>query len=229
MTGHDTGHDTTADEGDDEAAAGALASAWGDPAWGGREPGSQDAAPSETDQRDQVDGFDVVDHMDQADGEVDRDQSDEDETGMVFPDVMAFVEEFFAPVFGRDLEAAGTTWCPEWWRHAEAVYRLEALWRAWEHLRQDASLGPASWLRDHLDHQLAVLLSSGGPLRGCSVRRGHQDRDYTLPTRNPYGEAPEATPATPAGRDDAGGAAMEPTGPAVTMPMASREGDGGRR
>ena len=56
-------------------------------------------------------------------------------------------------------------WVAEWWRHPEAVVRLEALWRAWEHLRLDPTTGMSVWLRDHADHHLPLLMSKYGPFR----------------------------------------------------------------
>jgi hypothetical protein len=54
-------------------------------------------------------------------------------------------------------------WSARWWESAEAIARLEAMWRAWEHLRMDASTGTSVWLRDHADHHLGVLMSPTGP------------------------------------------------------------------
>ena len=56
-----------------------------------------------------------------------------------------------------------TFWSPRWWASAEAIARLEALWRAWEHLRLDPSTGPSVWWRDHADPHMSVLMSSVGP------------------------------------------------------------------
>ncbi|MEJ7784942.1 MAG: DUF4913 domain-containing protein [Solirubrobacteraceae bacterium] len=43
--------------------------------------------------------------------------------------------------------------------------RLEALWRSWEYLRLDGNLGISVWMRDHLDHHMAVQGRRGrGPL-----------------------------------------------------------------
>jgi len=41
-----------------------------------------------------------------------------------------FVGEQLAPMYRRALDAPTRTWCPQWWKHAEAISRLEALWRA---------------------------------------------------------------------------------------------------
>jgi hypothetical protein len=64
-------------------------------------------------------------------------------------------------------------WCPDWWRHPEAVVRLEAMWRSLESLRQDSATGISVWLRDHADVHMAALLSPAGPFRGCSAKEGH--------------------------------------------------------
>lgn len=76
-------------------------------------------------------------------------------------------------------------WCPEWWRHPEALARLDALWRAFEHLRLDPALGMSVWWRDHADHHLAVLMDPDGPLKGCNVERGHSDRPLEPLARTP--------------------------------------------
>ena len=54
------------------------------------------------------------------------------------------------------------TWCPQWWRHAEAVSRFEALARAREHLLLDAATGMFVWLRDHADQYMSVLFDPEG-------------------------------------------------------------------
>jgi hypothetical protein len=53
-----------------------------------------------------------------------------------FRSVDDWVEQYFCIVFTRPI--GGTIrWCAQWRDHAEAVLRLEALWRAWETLRLD--------------------------------------------------------------------------------------------
>jgi hypothetical protein len=73
----------------------------------------------------------------------------------------------FIPMFRRPL-GGEYRWCAQWWRHAEAITRLTALWHAWEALRLQPGTGMATWLRDHLDHQLPVLLGRAGPFAMCS-------------------------------------------------------------
>ena len=98
-----------------------------------------------------------------------------------FPNVDVFVREFLAPTYRRSLEGNHRVWCGEWWRHAEAINRLEALWRAWEHLRLDPATGMSSWWRDHADHHMPALLAPDGPFKGCGSERGHQPRAAVLP------------------------------------------------
>lgn len=63
--------------------------------------------------------------------------------------------------------------------------RLDALWRAWEHLRLDPATGMAVWFRDHADHAMAVLLDPDGPFKGCSPTNGHSTRLEPLPLDDP--------------------------------------------
>lgn len=99
---------------------------------------------------------------------------------LYYPDLLTFVRDYLGPMYRRSLSSHGATWCPEWWKHAEAIARLEALWRAWEFLRLDAHTGMSVWFRDHADHHMAVLLSADGPFKGCKPE-GHGERLKPLP------------------------------------------------
>lgn len=90
-----------------------------------------------------------------------------------FASVDQWVSGWLLPMWTRDLHGDESTWCPQWWRHPEAVARLTALWLSWEHLRLDPATGMSSWWRDHADHHLAVLLSSSTVFKGCSPNGGH--------------------------------------------------------
>jgi hypothetical protein len=81
-----------------------------------------------------------------------------------------WVQEYFAPMFGRTI-GGELRWCAQWTEHAEAISRLEALWRSWEVLRLDPALGMASWFSSYLDQQLPVLLGRSGPFSQCSADR----------------------------------------------------------
>ena len=50
---------------------------------------------------------------------------------MIYASVVEFVENYLSLVYRRQVtDLSDTVWCPEWWQHAEAVARLDALWRA---------------------------------------------------------------------------------------------------
>lgn len=96
---------------------------------------------------------------------------------LFYANVAEFVRGILAVTYRRRIDVgAGTTWCPKWWKHAEAISRLEALWRAWEHLRLDGTTGMSVWWRDHADHRMGILLSADGPFKGCSPDDGHRTK-----------------------------------------------------
>jgi len=74
-----------------------------------------------------------------------------------------FVANFLIHAYKRPVNGRTSVWAAQWWKFDEAIMRLEALWRAWEHLRLDASLGMSTWWRDHADHHMDVLLHPDGP------------------------------------------------------------------
>ena len=95
--------------------------------------------------------------------------------GLYYQTVQQWVEEWLLPVYRRSVQGHERTWCPQWWRHPEAVARLESLWRAWEQLRQDPGTGLSVWFRDHADHHMTILLDADGPFKGCGEGK-HSER-----------------------------------------------------
>ncbi len=85
----------------------------------------------------------------------------------LYGSVQDWVDRHFLPMYRRPL-GGEYRWCAQWWRHAEAITRLTALWQSWEAMRLQPGTGMISWLRDCLDHQLPVLLGRGGPFAACS-------------------------------------------------------------
>lgn len=110
-----------------------------------------------------------------------------------------FVREYLRYVYSRSIDGSTRVWASEWWRYDEAVIRLEALWRSWEHLRLDAATGMSVWFRDHADHHMAVLLSSDGPFKAAKVfdEENKAEAGDPLPyTAPPEGMFPDERPAT---------------------------------
>lgn len=91
----------------------------------------------------------------------------DDAAGKVFGCLPEFVDRYLLVMYRRAVSGNDTTWCAEWWRHPEAIVRLDALWRSWESQRLDPATGISVWMRDHCDFHMRVLLSADGPLKGC--------------------------------------------------------------
>ena len=73
-------------------------------------------------------------------------------------------------------------WAADWWNYPEAIARLEALWRAWEHLRLDAATGSSIWWIEHADHHMPILLDPEGPFTKSVDRNNHgEPLPYTAP------------------------------------------------
>lgn len=98
----------------------------------------------------------------------DVDEADEvlEEPETFYGSADEFVREFLIVTYRREVSPKGDfRWDPRWWMHPEAVARLDALWRTWEHFRGDGATGMSVWWRDHADHHMSVLLSLRGTVR----------------------------------------------------------------
>ncbi|MFI6043510.1 DUF4913 domain-containing protein [Nocardia sp. NPDC051321] len=105
---------------------------------------------------------------------------------MIYASVVEFVENYLSLVYRRQVtDLSDTVWCPEWFQHAEAVARLDAMWRAWEHFRLNGATGLSVWFLDHADPHMAKLFDPKGPFKYCSVRNGHKDMLSPLPLKSP--------------------------------------------
>jgi hypothetical protein len=77
-----------------------------------------------------------------------------------------FVREFLCKTFRRPIgPGSPLRWSARWWESAEAIIRLDAIWRAWETLRLDPGTGLSVWLKDHADYHLSILMAPTGPFR----------------------------------------------------------------
>ncbi|VTR76040.1 DUF4913 domain-containing protein [Cellulomonas hominis] len=82
-------------------------------------------------------------------------------SGPFYPNVAEWVDQWLLPHFKRD--PRNHLWDPRWWEYTEAIAVLEALWQAWEFLRQDSMTGMAVFFRDYLWPLMRELTSTGGP------------------------------------------------------------------
>lgn len=114
---------------------------------------------------------DVDDELTDETGPADETEAADAPPELFYGSVEQFVMEKLRYQFKRRVgkRSGGNVWATDWWNFPEAVSRLEALWRAWEHLRQDPALGMSVWWRDHADHHMNVLLSEHGPFAGADT------------------------------------------------------------
>lgn len=115
--------------------------------------------------------------------ELDEESADE-EPELYFGSVDEFVRGYLLPNYRRRVDGQRVLWAAEWWKYAEAVARLDALWRAWEHLRQDAQTGMSVWFRDHAEHHMSILLSPDGPFAAAGEgtnRENTNEKGEALP------------------------------------------------
>lgn len=110
-----------------------------------------------------------------------------------FTDLPAFVD-WVAGIYRVDaFDSHERLWCPEWWKHDTAAVVFDALWHAFEALRQDPTTGVSVWLRDHVYPHMGFLTAPGGPFTGCS----HKEHAVFALRRLPVTPPPEGwwTPA----------------------------------
>jgi hypothetical protein len=99
---------------------------------------------------------------------------DEPEPDLVYSSAVEFFAELLAQSYVREVnEGAAFAWCPEWYKHPEALIRMESIWRAWEHLRLEPALGISTWWLNHADPHMRVLMDKEGPFKKCAYD-GHK-------------------------------------------------------
>jgi hypothetical protein len=80
------------------------------------------------------------------------------------PTVQAWVEGWFVHAYARSSAGWGH-WCPEWWRHPEAVLRLTVMWQYWERA-QRPGCEMHNWYL-YADDQFRELTDSRGTFASC--------------------------------------------------------------
>ncbi|MBW0108373.1 DUF4913 domain-containing protein [Pseudonocardia sp. KRD-182] len=103
--------------------------------------------------------------------------------------LIVWVHDTITSMIARPLRGE-LTWCPLWWEHPEAVFRLEALRRAWTELAPEPGAAMSIWIRDHLDPCLRELLTPLGTFADCT----HNERYRNLNGHTPIATLPTRTP-----------------------------------
>lgn len=116
----------------------------------------------------------------------------EEETppGLRYGSAEEFLLDHLLPTYVRDVDGRTFQWCVKWYLHPEAVIRIEALWRAWEHLRLDPATGISVWYKDHADPHMAMLMDTRGPFHKCDMKT-HRDPEVLQVDKAPSGWFPD--------------------------------------
>lgn len=115
---------------------------------------------------------------DLEDGEVGEQQP----VDLAYPDAVSWLEGYLVQIWRH---GADGNWCRYWWRHAEAVTIIEALWRTWEHLRTEGPTGMAVWLRDYLNPLMHQLTAKTGTFADCRAQTSEHRARPILITEPP--------------------------------------------
>ena len=115
---------------------------------------------------------------DLEDGEVGEQQP----IDLAYPDAVSWLEGYLVQIWRH---GADGNWCRYWWRHAEAVTIIEALWRTWEHLRTEGPTGMAVWLRDYLNPLMHQLTAKTGTFADCRAQTSEHRARPMLITEPP--------------------------------------------
>lgn len=102
----------------------------------------------------------------------------------LYADVFAFVDDFLIHVYARELRSNQSfRWCAKWHHHPESVARLEALWIAFESLRQHPTTGRSTWWLQHADPTMLALTEPDGPFRQCDPNKHNLPRSLPSASR----------------------------------------------
>jgi hypothetical protein len=127
----------------------------------------------------------AVEGFDDETGEIhDRGSRQEPAAELVYTNPIEFFADLLAPSYVREVnEGAQLAWCPEWYKHPEALIRMEAIWRAWEHLRLEPALGISTWWLNHADPHMRTLMDTEGPFKKCAYdgHKPHTPEKAALP------------------------------------------------
>ncbi|MFI9386064.1 DUF4913 domain-containing protein [Kutzneria sp. NPDC052558] len=105
--------------------------------------------------------------------------------GLHYGNVAEFVTDRLIYFIPRPVPGSGRVWCAEWYRHAQALSRLDSIWRAWEHLRLDPALGMSNWWIHYADPNIRALMDPVvGPFALCADGH-HPDSIQPLPVFEP--------------------------------------------
>ena len=121
------------------------------------------------------------------DDEDDENATAEKEPTLFYGSADEFVRERLRYMYARRVGPGNASFrgAARWWDYPEALARVDALWRAWEHLRLDGATGSSTWWIEHADHHRPILMSPEGPFAKSEDKN---NADEPLPYEAPLVE-----------------------------------------
>ena len=107
----------------------------------------------------------------------------EEEPDLYFANAHDFVVQYLLPSWRHT--TSGVRWCARWWCHAEAISRLDALWRSFESMRHGDAAGMAVWWRDFADPLMGSLTRENGTFAQCDAATGEHALNPTWASQEP--------------------------------------------
>jgi hypothetical protein len=110
------------------------------------------------------------------------DDADEQAHQPLYKTADAWFKGWFHQLIERQV-SVGLIWCPQWWRHGEAINILDALWTSWEGARvSDDPDAMLIWWERAIGMLNHLTSAEHGPFAACSSRQ-HQVEpgDLALP------------------------------------------------
>ncbi|MEU8030694.1 DUF4913 domain-containing protein [Streptomyces sp. NPDC049099] len=101
----------------------------------------------------------------------------------VYGDLESWLRKHLSQVIRRRF-GGSLTWCSQWYRHAEAVSRLNAMWQEWEKAVVEDTM--STWWLYHCDPHLNMLMSKdSGPFMACKPDEHRQLEPLPLADSDP--------------------------------------------
>jgi hypothetical protein len=113
----------------------------------------------------------------QADAPVTPAQDTEISEAELAQQFVMWVETMLHDIESVPDESSNRHWCPEWWRHPEAVSRFSALYEAYQQAVGEQTM--SAWWTQHWDTHARVLFSQHGPFKDCQRRHSFHERSDT--------------------------------------------------
>lgn len=85
-----------------------------------------------------------------------------------YPTVYDFFDDYLRLAYQVQDRSQANAWCGKWWAHESVLFRVSAMWRAYEYLAvTDPLRGDEMFLRMIGDHHMRMLLSPESPMANC--------------------------------------------------------------